>query len=215
MTSTKALTDYGCRKSIPRGQVIFHLDDEANGFFILESGRVKLYKLSPEGRVVTLDILGPGDIFGAVEWLAGIKRKTVAQAVNDVTLFVCSRLAPEDLFAAVPPVGFDIARGLARRTLRAECQIEDLAFHEVPERLAHLLLDLATRHGIPANGGRQVKIDFRLTHQDIADLIGARRETVSVALGRMKRAGWVNAQGHHLVITDPPKLRTLFVEQGG
>lgn len=189
-----------------RGETILSPGDPSERIYIIKRGRVKLSKYSPEGKEQILALLQSGDVFGALA-LVGGQENVHVEAFEETV--VCS-LRLEDFFAIVrahPEIVLRLLKLLARRLEIAEREVEELVFQDVPGRLASLLLRLAREYGEPAPGG--VRISLRLTHQDLANMIGATRETVTSVLGRFRTQGLLAFDRRRIVVLNPEGLATL------
>jgi len=174
------------------------LGDDGRMVYLVKTGAVKIARLTPEGRDVTVAILGAGDIFGEETLFDGASRTTVAVTMEDA--LVCTARA-EDLFGLLsrsPQLALNVAKILSSRLGDASATMEDLAYAKIPDRLMHLFRRLASEHG--STNGDGVTIDVRLTHADIASLIGSTRETVSLELSHLVRAGRIRLAGKAFVL---------------
>ncbi len=182
----------------PRRTLIFDQGDPSRTVYFLKRGTVRIARVTSDAKEVTVAVLGPGDLFGEESLFGSGERATVAVAIDSVLL--CTVRA-DDLFALIqsePLLALNVAQILQERLADAAAQMEDIAFARVTDRLLHLFGRLADEHGTPVAGGR--RIDTRLTHADIATLIGSTRETVSLELSHLVRAGAVVLDGRHFIV---------------
>ncbi|HSM38511.1 MAG TPA: Crp/Fnr family transcriptional regulator [Candidatus Limnocylindrales bacterium] len=178
--------------------------------YIVKRGRLRLYRLTPDGRQLTLDILDKGRVFGRMSWLGQEASEVYAEAVEDA--LVCS-FTPAELSRLVdrfPAVGLNIIRYLAERLAVSEREREIMAFRTVEQRLAARLLELAQRFGITSEQG--VEIDARLTQQELADMIGTSRETLALTISSLRERHILEMRQQRVVITDPEGLEGLSGE---
>lgn len=187
----------------PRGQVIVRPDDPPDAIYLIKEGRVKLCRYSPAGRVQILALLERGDIFGE-RALVGVRPEVHCEAFEDTLVCVLRRADFEDLVRRKPDLALRVVRVLAERLRDAEETIGRLALHDVPARLAALLVRLAEAYGEPHGDGRRLAL--RLTHQDLAGMIGATRETVTLTLNRFRDEGLIAVEERHIVIRDSRAL---------
>lgn len=188
-------------KTFPRKALIFDQSDPSRTVYMVKTGAVRLARLTPEGKEVTVAVLGPGDIFGEESLFGDGPRTTFALAQSETLL--CMARA-DDLFAllkAEPQIALNVAKVVSDRLVEMTSTVEDLAYARLSDRLMHLLRRLALEHGRPVDGG--VEITVRLTHADIASLVGSTRETVSLELARLVRAGRLRQKGQALIV--PPE----------
>ena len=186
-------------KSYPKGSVILFEDDPGDALFVVHAGRVKVVLVAEDGREVILGLLGPAEHFGELSLIDDQPRSAHVIAMEESTLLVLRR---EDFRRRVeqsPEVAWSLLTELSRRLRRADGKIGSLVLLDVPGRIARMLLDTADE------GGSDV-IDKPLTHQTIAHVIGASRETVSRAMREFQDAGWLKTERRHIQLTDRAAL---------
>src|SRR5690349_8244121 len=186
-------------KSYPKGSVILFEDDPGDSLFIVRDGRVKVVLVGEDGREVILGVLGPGEHFGELSLIDEQPRSAHVIAMEDASLLV---LRSEDFkrrVEAAPEIAWAMLAELARRLRRADDKIGGLVLLDVPGRIARLLLDFAGEQGSET-------IEKPLTHQTIADMIGASRETVSRAMRDFQDAGLVTVARRQIRLADRPGL---------
>ncbi len=186
------------------GRVFYGPEEAGEVLFLLKKGRVQLYRLSPEGKKLVVSILEPGAIFGEMSLIGQGMHNTFAEAIEECTLCVMSRLDVEQLLVNKPQVGLRIMEVMARRLKEAESKLEDMAFKSIPARLASLLIKLSASQS--TNGD----VDG-YTHQDLAEMIGTYRETTTQTLNDFKNQGWINIERKRIEILDQPALEKLTV----
>jgi CRP/FNR family transcriptional regulator len=177
----------------PRRIALFEQGDPAGTVYFLKRGRVRLSRLTGDGKEVTIAILGPGDVFGEEALFGERERKTIATVIDEA--LVCTARS-QDLFgllATQPAITMNMARFLHEQRDEAISTIEELSSLKVPERIARLFARLAEEHGVPEAGG--TRIALRLTHADIASLVGSTRETVTLEVGKLRVAGRIATLG--------------------
>ena len=187
-----------------RGEVLFHEGDEGDKLYIVTDGKVKLGRTSSDGRENLLAILGPGQMFGELSLFDPGPRSATVTAVTDTTF---SSLSHEDLLRWLegrPAVARGLLTQLAGRLRKANDVVADLVFSDVPGRVAKALLDLADRFGRTADDGVHVHHD--LTQEELAQLVGASRETVNKALADFASRGWLRLEPRSVVIMDIERL---------
>jgi CRP/FNR family transcriptional regulator, cyclic AMP receptor protein len=186
-------------KLYPKGSVILFEDDPGDALFVVRAGRVKVVLVAEDGREVILGILGVGEHFGELSLIDDQPRSAHVVAMEDSTLLVLRR---EDFRRRVeenPAVAWALLLELSRRLRRADDKIGALVLLDVPGRIARLLLDAADEGGSEA-------IEKPLTHQTIAHVIGASRETVSRAMREFVEAGWITTVKRSIRIADRAAL---------
>ena len=195
------------RWTLNKGGYIFREGDEDHRMYVLENGRVKLTRQSDDHRVQLLSIHGHGEILGEIPVFdpTGGPRTASAVAMTNGTTVVS--LEHDDLFAWLdehPRVAVDMLQVLAGRLRANNERISDLVFMDVPARLAKTLIDLARRFGEPIEAGLMVPHD--LTQEELAQLVGASRETVNKALMDFDNRGWIARKGRAIIIFQPGML---------
>lgn len=205
-----ALVSAARRRTFRKGHRIFEAGDPAAMLYILESGRAKVYQTSASGKEVILWFCFPGEIFGLAELSRGVERTISALAVDESEVLVLSKSDFLTFIAERPAVALTALDILSSRLRRLGETYMNLATEEVPVRLSRLLLSLA-------HGGERVRcahptapggvcVNMTLTHQEIADMVGASRQTVTTALNDLKRAGTIRWFDHHIHIDQPADL---------
>lgn len=182
-----------------RGRVFYRPNETGEVLFLLKKGRVQLYRISPEGKKLVISTLGPGSIFGEMAMVGQGMHNTFAEAVDDCTLCVMGRCDLERVLISKPEIGLRMVETLGRRLREAEARLEDIAFKNIPARLASLLLRLQQEHGNTIEG---------YTHQDLAEMIGTYRETTTQTLNNFKRDSLLDIGRKRLELYDLNGLRT-------
>ena len=184
------------------GRVFYGPDETGEVLFLLKSGRVQLYRLSPDGKKLVVSILEPGAMFGEMSLIGQGMHNAFAQAIEECTLCVMSRMDVEHLLVHKPQVGLRIMEVMARRLQDAESKLEDTAFKSIPSRLASLLIKLSDSN---SNSGTVMGY----THQDLAEMIGTYRETTTQTLNDFKNQGWINIERKRIDILNHTSLEQL------
>jgi len=187
-----------------RGETIYCQDAPADGLHIIVAGKVKMCCHSADGREQLLAIRGPGDILGAVSVLDPGPRTATAMALTDVCTAVVDSETLQAWMDQRPQIAQQLLRFMAGRLRAANRHLLDVVFDDVPSRVAKELLHLAQRFGTPRGGGWQVTHD--LTQTEIAQLVGATRETVNKALCDFVQRGWITTDGKTTLIHHPQML---------
>lgn len=187
-------------KSYSRKSIVFHEGDHGDTLYIIKSGRVKIAKVAIDGREKTLTIMQPGDFFGEMAIFDNLPRSATAEAIdNDVRLFGLNKKDFERLVHEYPSIALRIMKDLTRRIRQINQQIEDLAFKDVHGRVSSTLFQLLeTEEQIR---GQQLNC-LRMTHQDLANMVGSSRETVTRALNRLQNEGIIAISHQQIEILD-------------
>ena len=186
-------------------ETIFLPGESSQQVYLLKTGRVKISRISEEGRELTLALLEPGEIFGELEILEGSVRDTIAEAMEESQLCVIQKEQFLSLIRKKPELSFRLTKLIGLRLRRIESRVEDLVFRDVPSRLAHLLIQLSEDYGKAMPEG--VLLNIKITHQEMANLIGSIRETVSATLGEFKKEGLIAFDSRKIIILRPDILK--------
>ncbi len=203
--AAEALSASMVEHRLMRGEVLFREGDEGDQLYVMTDGKVKLGRTSADGRENLLAILGPGQMFGELSLFDPGPRSATATAVTDCTM---QSLAHDELgrwLDGRPEVARGLLVQLAVRLRKANDVVADLVFSDVPGRVAKALLDLSSRFGRVGDDGIHVHHD--LTQEELAQLVGASRETVNKALADFASRGWLRLEARSVVLMDVERLK--------
>jgi len=189
---------------LSRGQVLFKEGDAGDQLFVVVDGKLKLGTTSNDGRENLLSILGPGDMFGELSLFDPGPRTATATAVVDSKLLA---LANDQVIGWVkehPQVSLQLLGRLAQRLRKANDVLSDLVFADVPGRVAKAIIELGERFGTKKEDG--LHVNHELTQEELAQLVGASRETVNKALADFASRGWVKLEPRAVIILDAERL---------
>jgi CRP/FNR family transcriptional regulator, cyclic AMP receptor protein len=192
---------------IKKKQAAFRPGDPSDSIYVIRSGRVKVGKTTGDGREIILNLLKKGDVFGEMAFLDDGPRDTFAEGLEDTQLYVITRSGLLKLIKRRPAITFRLTKIIGERRKEAENNMESLLYKGVRERLAGLLVRLSEDYGINDSRGRLLRI--RITHQDLANLIGSSRETVSLTLGDFRREGFIDINDRKIIIRETNSLMTV------
>jgi len=184
---------------IARKHLVYAAGEESGTVYILKEGKIKITRLLENGKELTVDILGPGDIFGESAMSDEGERTSSAEAMEDASICAMSKKDFEEFLATRPHFAFRITKWMGIRKQRIENRLENVLFQDVPERLMTTLRELAERFGAPAGGGG-TRISIRLSHQELANLIGASRETVTLEINNLRKSGELLLDGRDFIL---------------
>ncbi len=190
---------------LERGDVLFHEGDQGDRLYVIAEGKIKLGRTSTDGRENLLAILGPGEMFGELSLFDPGPRTATATAVAETQLVSMGQDQLRDVLHQRPNVALTLLTALARRLRRTNDVLADLVFTDVPGRVAKALLDLAKRFGRPVDEGVMVAHD--LTQEELAQLVGASRETVNKALADFASRGWLRLEARAVLLVDVERLK--------
>ena len=183
---------------LPKRSTFFDQGDANKVVFLIKTGRVRISRNTAEGKEVTVAILGPGDMFGEDALFGGMERTTVATCMEET--LICKAHADDliGLLTGNSGLALNVAQMLSDRLGDASATIEDLAYAKISDRLVNLFDRLAGELGRATDDG--TFLDVRLTHQDIASIIGSTRETVSLEMNHLVRAGQIKQGGGYITV---------------
>ena len=187
-----------------RGDVVFAEGEPGNRMYVVLDGKVKLGHASVDGRESLLAVLGPGEMFGELSLFDPGPRTATATAITDAVVLGLGHESLRPWLAGRPEVAEALLQALAQRLRRTNEAMGDLVFSDVPGRVAKALLDLADKFGQPGPDG--VLVHHDLTQEELAQLVGASRETVNKALADFAQRGWIQVDQREVLLLDMERL---------
>ena len=187
-----------------KGQVLFKEGQDGDRLYVVVHGKIKLGTTSADGRENLLSILGPGEMFGELSLFDPEPRTSTATAVTDARLVSLAHEAVIGLVTTNPQTSLELLRRLAQRLRKSNEILADLVFADVPGRVAKAIMDLGERFGVMKEDGLHVNHD--LTQEELAQLVGASRETVNKALADFAARGWVKLEPRAVLVTDVERV---------
>ncbi|HEX8997365.1 MAG TPA: Crp/Fnr family transcriptional regulator [Ktedonobacterales bacterium] len=185
-------------RAIPKGRLIYSQEDRAEALFLLKRGRVSIYRLTPAGKRLDIGAVGPHTFFGEMPLLGESLRHAFAETDEESLLCVMSRADVERLIREQPSVALHMIEALGKRLAQSEARLEELAYRSAPARIAAALLRLSEGHDDGA---------ATITHQELGDMIGALRETVTKILDEFQSDGLVELRRGRVLVRDVNNLR--------
>ena len=194
--------EYRCRfRQFPRGTPVYLPVDQANGVLLLTKGRVKICNFTEEGKQAILAFIEPGEIFGELSILeTDSLREEYAEATEKASVILIPSDVMDGLVQKHPSVSLGITRLFGLRRKRIERRLKNLLYRSNRERLIHLLLELVEAYGKRTSLG--IDLGIKLSHQDLASVIGSTRETVTVVLGELQAEGKLQLGRRKIMMTD-------------
>lgn len=187
-----------------RGETVFAEGEQGDTLFIVLSGKVKIGRRAADGRENMLSVMGPSDMFGELSLFDPGPRTATATVVTDTRLASLAHSSLRPWIKDRPEISEQLMRVLARRLRRTNDALADLIFTDVPGRVAKALLELASRFGTPEGDG--VRVHHDLTQEELAQLVGASRETVNKALADFASRGWMRVDSRAVTLLDRERL---------
>lgn len=203
-TAVEALSSALEPVEFPRAHVIFAEGEPGDRLYIIVSGKVKIGRRSADGRENLLAVFGPSDMFGELSIFDPGPRTSTATTVTELRAVTMDRAALHEWIGKRPEIADQLLRVIARRLRRTNNMLADLIFTDVPGRVAKALLQLAQRFGSQEAG--MLRVTHDLTQEEIAQLVGASRETVNKALADFAHRGWLRLEGKSVLIQEPDRL---------
>lgn len=203
----KELKDYFTKEEYKKKDPIFSEGDPSDWLYAVLDGKVKITKLSAEGKEIIIEVISPGDIFGAIAVMRGFPYPANAVAMEETLLLKISRNNFLKILDGYPSVMYCIMQNIGDRMKGSHESLKNIALEKVSSRIASLLLKLAEKSGKETPEG--TVIDFRLTKQDIADMVGTTVETSIRTMSQFKKDGIVAEEEGQIVIKDLEKLKAL------
>lgn len=185
-------------RSFQSGEIVCSAQEMVNSMVLVVSGRVQLFRTTQEGRRFVVATLGPGSMFGEESLLGGQGPDTSAVALESCTVWIFPGHLAQEFSSTEAMFGFGLVQAMGQRVVEAEYRLEQMAYSTIASRLAALLLELA---------GDVPDSVVRATHQELADMLGTWRETISKTLQEFRRRGLVASSRRQLTLLDKEGLR--------
>ena len=203
----QSICQNGYLKEYRRGEIIFFENDSEKKLYLLVDGQVKLSMLSSEGREKVMTILQAGDIFGEISLFDHDPHPLTAEVLEKARLMILDWNDLEEIIMEQPRLALKIIEALSKKTRLLTSQVRDLVFHDAKGRLANLLIRFANDFGQDVEEGTMIEII--LTHQEIANLLGVSRVTVTKTLNKLIDEGIIKIKERKIYILDDEKLNEL------
>ncbi len=186
------------RRAFRSGEVIFHRDDPGQVLYMIKEGKVKICIISPDGQEISLAVFGKGECFGEFALLDGLPRSADAVALEKVECYTLQRSDFQNAIMKNPKIAIQVLEALTKRLRNTDNMVEDLIFLDVYGRVAKKLLELADAHGVKTDDG--VRIEVRLTQQELASMVGASRESVNKVMGYFTEKDFISTDKHRITL---------------
>lgn len=196
----RAMFKFGRLERFRRGEIIFGMDPSPAGVYLIESGFVKLYSITPQGDENVLVILGKGEIFPFVWAYLSFPTELYGETICETKLWRVSRERYTVFAQSNAAGGYALARQMALQFQIFNCRLENLEFKHSHERVAYRILFLANRFG--KQQGSDILIDAPITQELLAQTINLTRESVSRELNKLRRIGAIDQRGRRIIIRD-------------
>ena len=199
------ISEISIQRSYKRNMIIFMEDEPGKAFFYIKSGKVKIYRTYDDGREHIIHILGPQEVFGEVTLFNNINYPASASVYEDAEVIIFKNNKIEELIRQNSDLAFNMIKILSRKLLFAQQKIKDLTFNDVYSRMASQIIKLSMSYGKKTDKG--ILIDINLSRQELADMTGTTRETVSRVISRFKKEKSISEEKDSIIIIDEQKLK--------
>ena len=198
-----AIKQIAVEKTVNKGEILFSEGDEGKGFFVIAEGRLKVFKVSPEGKEQILHILGPGQPFGEVSVFAGQRFPANAQALDKARVLFLPRAAIVNLIAANPSLALNMLAVMSKKLRQFAAQIENLSLKEMPARLASYLIFLAEKQDAVDT------VTLNISKGQLASILGTIPETLSRIFAKLAGQNLIRVEGKKITLLDRSGLEDL------
>jgi len=205
----ETIAKVGVRKKYKKGSIILLEEEAGAALFVIVSGKVKIVRMDDDGREVILSILGESDFFGEMAILDGLARSASVVAISKSELFMIHRRDFLKLLHDFPSVAIALLKELTMRLRKADAQIKSLSLKDAAGRVANVVLQLADDIGKIRKG--RVEIDELPLQQDLANMAGTSRETISRMIHAFIREGYLEIERGTLIINDYEKFKSRYL----
>lgn len=191
----------------PKGQIIFSTGQRTNEVYLINTGLVKIYRITSDGRQVSVALRYPGDFIGLAEVLSNVEeREYSAEAMDNVSISIIWKDNFKEMLAQMPEFSEKLSKLMSDRLREAQNTIYDFIMNPIQGRLAILLLNMAERAGSEGEDGI-IGVRLRVTQEELACVIGSARQTISSLLTLLKEDGSILYEGREIVGVNPRKLK--------
>lgn len=191
-------------RKLKKGEPVYLPSQEADGVLLVAKGRVKICHITPDGKQSILSFIDPGEIFGELALIDCDKRDEYAEASEATNLIMMPKMALRQIVQRYPNIVMGVTKLIGARRQRVERRLRNLLFRSNRERVIHLLLELSEKYGQLAPEG--LDLNIRLSHQEMASVIGSTRETVTVVLGQLQNEGLIKIARRRISIRNLKQL---------
>lgn len=192
------------KRNFKKGTIIFMEGDPGEAFYFIKSGKVKIYKTTSDGREHIFTILSEGGVFAEVALFNDIPYPATAEVLEDVELGMIKNKDLEDLIRRNVEIALQIIKVFSKKLFSSQQKVKELALGDTYDRIARTLIVFAKDHGIKTPNGIEIRLN--ISRQELANMIGTARETVSRSLSQFRKEGSIDIEGRKIIIKDMDKL---------
>lgn len=193
------------KKKYPKGSIIFYEGEPGEAFYYIQSGKIKIYKTSFDGREVILNIFAEGAILAEVTMFNDIEYPATAEVIEDAVIGMVYNRDIEKMVLQNRELSLQVIKVLSKRLYHSQMNVKEMALNDTYVRTIKVLVNLAEEYGKSTTKG--IEIDLSMTRQDIANIVGTTRETASRALSQLKKKEYIDMYGKSIIIKDIKKLK--------
>lgn len=202
----ESISNITIERNYKKNMIVFMEGEPGDAFYYIKSGKVKIFRTYEDGKEHIINIFSDGDVFGEATLFNNISYPASASIYEDSVIGIIRNSDLEALIQKNTELSLKIIKVLAKKLVFAQQKIKDLAFNDVFARTASQILKLAIDYGRKADRG--VIIDIELSRQELADMVGTSRETVSRAISKFKKEKSIAEEKDKLILLNPEKLKT-------
>ncbi len=203
------IAQVGIRKTFKKESIILMEEDESGSLFIIAKGKVKVTRTSSDGREVILSILSDSDIFGEMSLIDGLTRSATVTALETSELFIIQRNQFLEFLKENPEISIAVMQELSKRLRTADMQIKSLSLKDAEGKVATVIVQLANDQGRIRQGA--VEVEKLPLQQDLANMAGTSRETISRTLHTFAKKGLIELEGSKLRIFEFEKFKATYL----
>lgn len=191
-------------REFARGEMVYLPTDHSDSVMLLAKGRIRIFHLTPDGKQAILGFIEPGEVFGELSCFQQSSREEYSETTSKSLIVLMPYATIQQLMARSPEVSMKMTRLFGLRLKKIQRRLKSLLFRTSREKIGHLLLELAEQYGKPVPNG--LLITQKLSHQDMASIIGATRETVTITLGELQDEGIVSIERRLITLKNAEQL---------
>jgi CRP-like cAMP-binding protein len=204
----KMMDSMAIMSDVPKKQVLYFSEDSANSVFLLKKGKVKISKISNDGREMIMAILGPGEVFGELSISGQEKREEIAEVTEDAVICKVKIQDFENMMAKNPKFNFQVTKLIGFRLKKVQNRLQNLVFKTSEQRVKSFIIEMAEELGRPIAGEENQKVvELKLTHEDIAKLTATSRQTVTTVFSDLEKVGIIKYDRRRIYIKNQEALK--------
>lgn len=204
----KVMDSFAVMTDVPKKQVLYFSEDSANSVYLLKKGKVKISKISADGREMIMGILGPGEVFGELSLTGQESREEIAEVTEDAIICKVKIKDFEDMMSKNPKFNLQVTKLIGFRLRKIQSRLQNLVFKTSEQRVKSFILEMADDLGRPVAGEENQKVvELKLTHEDIAKLTATSRQTVTTVFSDLEKEGIIKYDRRRIYIKDHEALK--------